>query len=57
MWKVLPSMAIAILAGTSALAATLDEERKSEFFLFFHFEPTCQPTPADQGRTWHRFRR
>jgi peptidoglycan hydrolase-like protein with peptidoglycan-binding domain len=50
------SMVVALFVAAPALAATLEAERKSELFTFFQLEPSCQPTPADEGRTWHCFR-
>jgi hypothetical protein len=38
------------------LGATLDESRRSDFFKWFHLEPSCTPASAESGRAWHCFR-
>src|SRR5947209_15745185 len=54
--KVLRLFLATVVTGAPAGAGTLEDERKSEFFTFFHLQPSCEPSPADLGRSWHCFR-
>jgi hypothetical protein len=42
--------------GWSARARMLEQERKRDFFSWFHLDPVGDPAPASFGRTWHCFR-
>jgi hypothetical protein len=55
MFRLFAKLLAALRGGPAPLIGTLADERKGQFFTWFHLAPRQASSPGDDGRTWHHF--
>jgi hypothetical protein len=55
MFHLFAKLLAALRGRASPLIGALANERKGEFFIWFHLAPRQASSPGDDGRTWHHF--